>query len=61
MTQTYNVPVKRTVLELYRVEARNGTEAGMIAAERIADDAVQPDETHVVAVQVMSARTHGTP
>jgi hypothetical protein len=61
MMPTYNVPVKRTTLELYRVEARNGTEAGLLAAQRIADPAQEPDESHAVAVQVMAARTVGTP
>lgn len=59
--QYYNVPVKRTTLELYRVKARNGTEAGLLAATRIADPDEEPDESHAVAVQVMAARTLGTP
>jgi hypothetical protein len=52
----YTVPIVRTVQDVYVVEARSGTEAGMAAATRIAaGDA--PDTSRELSRRVLSAKT----
>jgi hypothetical protein len=52
-SQKYSVPVTRKTLDVFIVEARNGSEAAFIAAEAIAEGK-QPDQ------QTNLGRTIGT-
>ena len=51
----YSVPVTRKVLDVYVVEARNATHAGMVAAELISNDD-KPTHSHELSRTVMSAK-----
>ena len=51
----YTVPITRKVLDVYVVEARNGTEAGMKAAYAVADGEA-PTHTRELSRVVGSAR-----
>ncbi len=52
----YTVPIVRTVQDVYIVEARSGTEAGMAAAVRIAAGD-EPDTSRELSRRVLSAKT----
>jgi len=52
----YTVPIVRTVQDVYVVEARSGTEAGMAAAVRIAAGE-EPDSSRELRRRVLSAKT----
>lgn len=51
----YSVPITRKTLDVFFVEARNGSEAAFAAAERIAKGDA-PDQTRELGRQVGSAR-----
>lgn len=52
----YTVPIVRTVQDVYVVEARSATEAGMVAATRIANGD-PPDSSKEQGRKVLSAKT----
>jgi hypothetical protein len=52
----YTVPIVRTIQDVYEVDARSATEAGMVAATRIAAGD-QPDSTKELSRRVLSAKT----
>lgn len=51
----FTVPVVRTVQDVYIVEARSATEAGMIAGARIYGDGA-PDTSRELSRKVLSAK-----
>lgn len=52
----YTVPIVRTIEEVYIVEARSGTDAGVQAATRIANGDA-PDYSRELSKRVLSAKT----
>lgn len=52
----YTVPIVRTLQDVYVVEARSATEAGMAAATRIAAGE-PPDSSRELSRRVLSAKT----
>lgn len=51
----YSVPIKRTTLDVFIVEARSGSDAAFQAAERISKGDA-PDQTRELNRQVLSAK-----
>lgn len=51
----YTVPIVRKVMDVYTIEARNGSEAAFKAAERIANGDA-PDHTRELSRDVKSAK-----
>lgn len=56
MKRTYAVAVERRTQEVYFVEANNSTEAGIVAASRIADPDNGPDKRTELSFRVHAAR-----